>query len=159
MITYPHRHMKTLRDRCPPYVAQISLRVKPFGDDRYRPVVFVNATHSADLVLDQGEYYGLPECWLRWCASGYIGLLGPHHSRYATAIAEQLFQASVIDNLRPAAALQRIRAQVSQEFADCATSEYSEYQEKFLYTFMYVYYGNPLAQFILHSALDEEQSS
>lgn len=106
-----------------------------------RPLLFVNACHSARLIRDSNGFYGLPEVFLARVASGYLGTLGPVGSAHAAKTASLIFREAVEKCIEPAEVLRRLRARA---VAELAASEARENWLNFIYTFMYVYYGNPL---------------
>jgi hypothetical protein len=124
-----------------------------------RPVLFINACHSARLMLDvpglsaERVLYGLPEVMMAKLASGYIGTLGPVGSRDAARIAENLLESAREVEVTPAEWLREIRAKAVKELSQENTLEN---QLTFIYSFMYVYYGNPLAQLKLTRAEKKE---
>lgn len=118
-----------------------------------RPLLFVNACHSARLTRDSSGFYGLPEVFLANIASAYLGTLGPVGSSYAAKIANLIFTQAVEKSIEPAEVLRRLRAQA---VADLAASEATENWLNFIYTFMYVYYGNPFAKIRLSCVAEPE---
>ncbi len=113
-----------------------------------RPLFFVNACHSARLIRDRNGVFGLQEVLFARAASGYIGTLGPVGSVYATRIAKEILSATNISSagIQPAEMLRQQRRQAVTRLAAHATDEN---WLMFLYTFMYVYYGNPLISICL----------
>jgi CHAT domain-containing protein len=120
-----------------------------------RPLVFINACHSARLMRDSQGLYGLPEVALALLASGYLGTLGPVGSEYAAKMAKQLLEygGNTPGGINPGDALRRIRAQAVEKLNQQDTPQN---QLDFIYAFMYVFFGNPLAQLRLTLAEDGE---
>jgi hypothetical protein len=117
--------------------------IEPVPSDK-RPVFFVNACHSARLQKDAYGLYGLAEIVLSRFGDGYIGTLGPVGSEYAAQIAQQFIVLTQEYGLSPAEALRKIREKAAKLFQSDIHNQ--EYALNFLYTFMYVYFGDPLAQ-------------
>lgn len=112
-----------------------------------RSIVFMNACHSGQLRRERhytGETYrmGLATFFLERGASGVIGTMGKIEDRYAPRIA-QIFLAEYqkAPNLSVAAVLRKIR---EQALHNLQTNPSEENWSLFLFTFMYVYYGNPM---------------
>jgi hypothetical protein len=117
-----------------------------------RPVVFVNACHSGRLIRDSmHRLRGLPEVFLARVARGYIGTLGPVESAYAAQIVQAMSQAvSAVDGgIRIGEFLRRLRAEAVKRLRE---NETRENWLRYIYTFMYVYYGNPLIRLRLTPA-------
>lgn len=113
-----------------------------------RPIVFVNACHSGRVIRhkDRWRLHGLPLVMLKRIASGYIGSLGQVNSRNANQIGHSILEA-ILNNregVQPLQLLYQLRATAAQQLN--ANKELYINQLDFIYTFMYVYYGNPLAQ-------------
>lgn len=128
-----------------------------------RPIIFVNACDSGLVtrMKNAGKFIGLAEVALARFASGYLGTLGPVGSASAAKIAERLLQAAsshpegasiaeVLRQLRAEAAEALRRFKKAVQNTSSANASYQETQKAleahFLYTFMYVYYGNPLTR-------------
>lgn len=112
-----------------------------------RPVFFVNACHAARLIQDDDHLFGLPEVLLAHVASGYLGPLSYVDSEYATEIMKSVIEEACRDDGIPVAEMLRqlrIKA-VEQLRIEKSLSNYL----RFLYTFMYVFYGNPLLRLTL----------
>jgi hypothetical protein len=136
-----------------------------------RPIVFVNACDSARIKKSDG----LLRVFLARYASGYIGTVGQVVSLYASKIAGCILQTAFTqpDGVQVAELLRQLRAeavkmvtpkvQVRQggsldiiaRFEQRELSEEEKYLY-FLYTFMYVYYGNPLASLKLQAKRNSE---
>ncbi|MBK8985327.1 MAG: hypothetical protein IPM39_04475 [Chloroflexi bacterium] len=113
-----------------------------------RPVFFVNACNSARWHrVSTKEYLGLHEVILANFASAYIGTSGPVNAKFTLEVAQFILpqpeEAAVGISL--ARRLRDFRAQI-------VTKYLGEEDEKVLYAFMYVYYGNPLAYLHLSPA-------
>ncbi|KPL87570.1 CHAT domain-containing protein [Herpetosiphon geysericola] len=109
-------------------------------DTKYR-IVFINACHSGRLILDADGPYGLPETALALLAHGYIGTMGPIGCLHAAQIAKKIFHASNSSNsIYIAEILRQIRGHALDTLNK---SDTKENWLNFLYTSMYVYYGNP----------------
>lgn len=114
-----------------------------------RPVVFVNACHSARLHKSGDRFVGLPKVFLDRIACGYIGTIGSVESEFAVRIAEfilQDFQEEEI-GISPAKALQKLRANALNNLKNNKHQKCCE--DMFLFSFMYIYYGNPLTKIYL----------
>lgn len=105
-----------------------------------RPLLFVNACHSARLIRDNERFIGLLEVFLARVANSYLGTIGPVGSLQAAEIAERIFDKGVRGTVEPAEILRELRAEA---IAKLAASESKEAWLNFIYTFMYVFYGNP----------------
>lgn len=120
-----------------------------------RPLFFVNACHSARLMRDSQGFYGLPEVLLALLASGYIGTLGPVGMEYAPIIGQQILETARNSStgINPAEELRRIRAEAVQKLNQ---QDSTENLVNFIFAFMYVYYGNPLASLRLTIPANKE---
>jgi len=144
------------------HLTYVALEEIPLAEGR-RPFFFVNACHSGRLLCEgDGEeterrFYGLPEILLARAASGYIGTMGPVGSAYAVRIAQQVLQAAqtVPDGVQLAEILQQLRKQAVQQLLADETS--LDNWLRFIYTFMYVYYGNPMARLKLTRSVGQEE--
>ena len=145
-------------------ITYIDLHESTFHPDP-RPIVFVNACDSARLKHKDG----LRRVFLERYASGYIGTLGRVVSTYASKIAACILESALTgsDSIQVAEVLRQLRAEAvamitgqkaagpgtstpsiiaRHEHKDLAQMEVQEKNFYFLYTFMYVFYGNPLAR-------------
>lgn len=122
-----------------------------------RPVFFVNACHSARIGRGSNGLFGLPQILLTRAASGYIGTLGPVGSSQASAIAHTILEAAHADaeGVRLAEVLRQLRAEAVVQLEDKQLPEKQRWLQ-FIYTFMYVFYGNPLARLKLNKAAEPE---
>ena len=122
-----------------------------------RGIVFLNTCHSGQ----DKDHSRIPNCrvgfvelFFRKGAKGIIGTLGGVGDYYAASVAKELIQACLDSpNLSVAALLQDIRAKAAKrlELPDNAKDvEKIELPDNddpllsFIFTFMYVYYGNPM---------------
>jgi hypothetical protein len=129
-----------------------------------RPIVFVNACESARLKRDGKDYFsGLLEVLLARFASGYIGTLGRVGSTYASTVAERLLKEACMhpNGIQIPEVLRQLRAEAVKEITDDQLEALSEQEkqkreERFLYAFLYVYYGNALVRLQLLQAEETE---
>lgn len=117
-------------------------------------LIFINACHSARLIADKAGLYGLPEIILSRLANGYIGTVGPVGSKTAQQVSEQMLDAAQknAEGVNIAEILRQMRVSAAQGILHNPPKDDDAWFQ-FLYTFMYVYYGNPLAQLTLHSRI------
>lgn len=115
-----------------------------------RPMVFVNACHSARLYGNNS--YGLVRILLARFASGYIGTIGSVEPSYAARVAHSILHnvSSTDDEVVLTELLRRLRQLVADRYT--SNSALLENKLEFVYTFMYVYYGNPYARLRLMDA-------
>ncbi len=109
-------------------------------------IVFINACHSgrhkAHPYIPAPYRMGFVELFLKKGARGVIGALAPVGNQYGAEFARDLIEESFYSpNLSVAALLRKLRFKMVANFPAQPTKE--EW-ESFLYTFMYVYYGNPM---------------
>lgn len=108
-------------------------------------IVFLNTCHSGQHQTHSripNCRVGFVELFFRKGAKGVIGTLGGVGDRYAARIARDLMQACWDSpSLSVAALLRDIRAKV---VADLEKEPTLHNHLAFIYTFMYVYYGNPM---------------
>jgi len=124
------------------------------------PAVFVNACHSGRLRGDGEGVFGLPTVFLRKVADGYIGTLGAVNQSQASIIGSRILRAFREDDkgVRPSELLRRLRHEAWKALD--SRQRTGEGWLRFLFTFMYVYYGNPLVRVLLRrrdSSLKEEE--
>jgi hypothetical protein len=128
-----------------------------------RPIAFFNACESARVLRnDVWDDSSFVEVTLRRCASGYIGTLGKVGTRVASSIAHQILTQAVIEGIPLAEILRRLREIAAHELSEryyYSAAVRKEYEYRLLYTFMYVYYGNPLACLSLAPGTDHEGES
>lgn len=105
-----------------------------------RPVFFVNACNSARRYRVGLEYTGFHEVILANFASAYIGTTGPVNTRFTLEVAQLILPRpeELADGISLAQRLRNFRAGIVNKYL-------GKEDEKVLYAFMYVYYGNPLA--------------
>jgi hypothetical protein len=116
-----------------------------------RPLFFVNACESARIRHgDKIDPSSFTESFLAQCASSYIGTTAPVNSMRAAFIAGRILElARGIEGVQIAELLRRLREEVAMKLRlhfpkNDAQAEL--YKKELFYTFMYVYYGNPLAR-------------
>jgi hypothetical protein len=111
-------------------------------------IVFMNACHSGRLHRDNRNINddhrkGFATLFLKKGARGVIGTLGKVSDKYAPQVTENFFMEYLRDQSRPVAdILREIRAKAAQDFAGDKRNK--EKTLLFIFTFMYVYYGNPI---------------
>jgi hypothetical protein len=114
--------------------------------DGKRPLFFINACHSARVKRVPHGYEGFPAYLLQTVADAVIGTLTYVDVGCATRIAEEfftLFKEEGKDGACPAEALTRLR----EKYAGLVTSDpLGGPWDMFLFTFLYVFYGNPHAR-------------
>ncbi|MFB2834252.1 CHAT domain-containing protein [Floridanema evergladense] len=111
-----------------------------------RSIVFINACHSgrqeAHTFVPRGYCIGFIELFLAKGARGVISTLGAVGDSHAAKFAHDLIQESLNSpNLSVAALLRKLRLKVVESLPEQATTQDLL---PFIYTFMYVYYGNPM---------------
>ncbi len=111
-----------------------------------RSIVFINACHSgrqeAPSWLPHGYCAGFVELFLAKGARGVIGTLGAVGDAHAAKFARELIDESLRSrNLSVAALLRELRFRVVKSLPEQPTTQDLL---PFIYTFMYVYYGNPM---------------
>ncbi len=108
-------------------------------------IVFLNTCHSGQFQMHTDIpncRIGFVELFFRKGAKGVIGTLGGVGNDYAARVAKDLMQACLdVSCLSVATLLRDIRAKVA---ADLAKDPSQDNLLAFIYTFMYVYYGNPM---------------
>ncbi|HLI91668.1 MAG TPA: hypothetical protein VKV37_23480 [Ktedonobacteraceae bacterium] len=128
-----------------------------------RPIAFFNACESARVLRnDVWDDSSFVEIVLRRFASGYIGTLGKVGMEAASLIARQILTLASSEEIPMAEILRRLRARAAQELSEHyfqPASVRKEYEYNLLYTFMYVYYGNPLACLRLAPGAAHEEKS
>jgi hypothetical protein len=117
-----------------------------------RSIVFMNACHSGRLFRESqftGMKIGLATFFLERGARGVIGTMGKIEDRYAPKIAQCFLEEyKNAPDQSVATILRRIREQSLQNLQ---TNPSEENWSMFLFTFMYVYYGNPMTVLRLSS--------
>lgn len=129
----------------------------PYKHPEPRPVFFFNACDSACFTIDtRGCCEGFVEVLLARFASGYIGTLGRVGVKQAGVIAKHILKAARSSTgVQIAEVLRQLRAEAVkqlQEAKEISGTITEQYEYNLLYTFMYVYYGNPLARLQLREA-------
>ena len=124
-----------------------------YQSDEPRMTVFVNACESARVIqnndLDPSNFV---EGFLTHCAAGYIGTLTKVGVLAAADISRRILEAAMdTEGIQVAEILRRLRSGAVQQLKTALLlSDDEEEKRKQLYnvidTFMYVYYGNPLAR-------------
>jgi hypothetical protein len=144
VFTYNRKHEIALGELLNPSNRIVSLSVEAIqSQEGVRPLLFVNACHSARLIRDSNGFYGLPEVFLARIASAYLGTLGPVGADYASQVANFIFTEAAKDRIEPAEILRNLRAKAVAQLGPGATSDD---WLNFIFTFMYVYYGNPFTR-------------
>ncbi|HLP88443.1 MAG TPA: CHAT domain-containing protein [Nostocaceae cyanobacterium] len=114
-----------------------------------RSIVFMNACHSGRLrrdetldIINNNYRFGFPTFFLKKGARGVIGTLGKVIDKYAAQITNNFFtEYQRNPDLPVAAILKNIRAEAAQQFKANKTEDN---RKLFIFTFMYIYYGNPM---------------
>ncbi|RKZ93496.1 MAG: hypothetical protein DRR19_00975 [Candidatus Parabeggiatoa sp. nov. 1] len=123
-------------------------------------LVFLNfcqsGRHRVDDKFFRDDYRrGFAELFLTKGARGVIGTLAQVHDTYAAEIAHRFIQAALRSPHLPIAVLLRhLRIDAAKQLSDDPTDEELL---QFLYTFLYVYYGNPTTK--LHLTTCEESDN
>ncbi|SDJ28384.1 CHAT domain-containing protein [Lentzea albidocapillata subsp. violacea] len=111
-------------------------------------LVFMNACHSGRLLNDVRvnlSLFGFAELFLRQGAATVIGAAGKVDTDIARTVADQIFQEIVRDPAIPVAeAVRLVRARAATRVDGRRPA--MEALKEFLYTFMYVCYGNPFTR-------------
>ena len=127
-------------------------------------LVFMNACHSGRLQKDcklniidpdprTGRYYrtGFATFFLERGARGVIGTLSKVDDRYAAKVTQNFFaEYQQNPQLSIATILRNLRAQAAQQLQ---AEKNDENRYLFLFTFMYVYYGNPMTKIQLTQSI------
>ncbi|MEN3326826.1 MAG: hypothetical protein V7638_1633 [Acidobacteriota bacterium] len=110
-----------------------------------RPVIFINACNSALLFVEGNSIVGWPEVALTRLASAYLGTLGLVGSEYAASVSARIFTSATQDcsGANLPAILKEIRKEAIEAVANNRENE--EKLKHLIYSFMYIYYGNPLS--------------
>jgi hypothetical protein len=137
-----------------------------------RPTLFVNACESARIIYRKdSNAYNLVKNFLLLCASNYIGTIANVNSEEAPRIANRMLELAREDEgLLIVELLRRLRANAIkerrvlwQELKDQKEFKYRQRWEanaaQVLNTFLYVYYGNPLARLRLRPAQSEKEEA
>jgi hypothetical protein len=155
IFTYNNKHEIAVGSLHNPTQRLVSIDLESINQPlESRPIVFINACHSARLMKDTFGMYGLPEIALARMAEGYIGTVGPVGSNEATYIAEEILKAaSSPQGILIVDVLHKLRTQATRNLMEQPTEEN---WLMFLYTYMYVYYGNPFIRLIITKQLSGE---
>lgn len=121
-----------------------------------RSIVFMNACHSGRLrrdkklgIINHNYRIGFATFFLKKGAKGVIGTLGKVIDQYAAKVTSNFFaEYQRNPHLPVAAILRNIRAEAAKNFRANKTEEN---KRLFIFTFMYVYYGNPMTVLRLNS--------
>jgi hypothetical protein len=128
-----------------------------------RPIAFFNACESARVLRnDMWDDSSFVEITLRRFASGYIGTLGQVGTEAASLIARQILALAAREDIPLAEILRRLRERAARELSEQyyqPAAVRKEHEYRLLYTFMYVYYGNPLACLRLAPGAAHEEKS
>lgn len=122
----------------------------PEPKDEPRPLFFINACESARLAHSKGdEPYGFVDACMTYFASGYIGPVGEVGVKEASLIAKYIVEKIKQRKEMPISEVLRLlRDKAAKEFIESEGLRRSERaipSYKFLFAFMYVYYGSPFA--------------
>ncbi|MFN8444382.1 MAG: CHAT domain-containing protein [Caldilineaceae bacterium] len=122
-----------------------------------RPIVIVNACHSAWLFRHEGVRYGLSIALLQQIAKDFVGTIGPVSDKRAAEVAEAIFAKlnTPANGMRLAELLRDIRTDAFRKLTK-SQSHMDDWLD-FLYTFMYVYYGNPFSRLQLTLVADTKK--
>ncbi len=117
-----------------------------------RPIAFINACESARVIRgDPHDNSSFVDVMLQNLASGYIGTLAKVGQREASTIARDfIVQGKAGNGATIAQVLRNMRRAATKELHQLRNlpprnTQKMDCEYKFLYTFLYVYYGNPLA--------------
>lgn len=113
------------------------------GELNPRPLFFVDAAYSGRILRSAGNFRGLAQATLTQVASAYIGTLGPVPRDFAAQVAQEFLTAAKA-GVQPALLLRKLRARAAASLRDPQLPPAQ--RRRFLYAFLYVYYGNPLLQ-------------
>ena len=124
-------------------------RLSPCGTKR--PIFFVNACHSARWFQVKKEFFGLHEVILGYFAKAYVGVCGMVNMDFSLEAAKFILndKSGGETDIALAKRLRDFRAEVVEQHL-------FQEDEKVLYAFMYVYYGNPLLKLRLNRASEPE---
>ena len=138
------------------------LELLPYlNNNRHRPIVIVNACYSGWHRTSGEARYGLPIVFLKRIAKDFIGTIGPIGDEEAADSAMNILNRihSTVDGQHLAEILRDLRREAFLQIPKSFDDHKRWY--KYLFTFMYVYYGNPFTQLQLELADDpgrEEQA-
>jgi hypothetical protein len=122
---------------------------------KYPTIIFINACNSGRLLKDNTKINntdkrtGFATFFLKRGASGVIGTLSKVDDSYAAKISQKFFEEYEKDSNRPVAEIIRyLKEQSLKNYLDKKTTENTY---SFVFTFMYIYYGNPMTKLKLIS--------
>ncbi len=147
------RHLESYSSRRNPELLSINLE-NLYKSQLPRLTVFINACESARIIKNTPtDNSNFVEEFLAHCAENYIGTLAKVDSKIASSIAKRIIAAAAEPGgANVAEVLRMLRAEAAEKvknaylLADDAEKPFDD----FMHTFMYVYYGNPLARLQLH---------
>lgn len=133
-------------------VYELAAILKYLHDIATRPVVMINACYSALLFQQNGTRHGLAEVMLQNIARDFIGTIGRVGTERAAQITQSLFKQSSGNQVEIciATALRDLRAEMVHRHQ--AGEDSTEFWLDYLYTFLYVHYGNPYTKLRLRPA-------
>jgi hypothetical protein len=121
-----------------------------------RPVFFINACHSARLIRQGSDLFGLATILLARAAAGFIGTLARVRADLGVQIAAEILSrlraAPGAEAPRPSAVLRALRADAAARIR-AGTRPTQDEWTWFLFAFLYVYYGRPFLRLDLRSCL------
>jgi hypothetical protein len=138
-----------------------------------RPILFLNACESARIIYKREMFIdNLVKNFLLLCASNYIGTIANVNSEEAPKIANRILKLAIEDKgIQIVELLRRLRANAVKYWLDTSQNlngqkEIENRQQlrdksaaQLLNTFLYVYYGNPLARLRLRPAQDVKEGA
>jgi hypothetical protein len=138
-----------------------------------RPTLFLNACESARILYKREMFIdNFVKNFLLLCASNYIGTIANVNSEEAPKIANHILQLAREDRgIQVVELLRRLRANAVKSWMDAGQNLRGQKETgirqqlrdmaaaQLLNTFLYVYYGNPLARLHLHPAQDAKENA
>jgi hypothetical protein len=123
-----------------------------------RGIVFINACHSgrhqAHPSIPNRHRWGFAELFLQKGARGVIGTVGKVGDEYAAKFASEIIEAvQTHPNLSITAIIRKVRFEVISSLPE---EPNTRELLPFIYSFMYVYYGNPMTILSLTKMKDED---
>lgn len=116
------------------------------GLGRRHGAVFLNSCHSGRMTWDSGQnlaLFGFAEVFLRKGAVAVVGVLGKVETNLASRVASSIIGRALEHPGMPLAVIIRdVRSAIASEVSATGASD-KETLKRFLYTFMYVLWGNP----------------
>lgn len=123
--------------------------------EKSQPLVFVNACHSGQLRANESIPDSLPRgfsnIFFEKGARGFLGTLGPVGNEYASKFMYNLVQRS---KEHPELSLCEVLRDLRAEEVDQYRASIDAPGENFVYSFMYVFYGNPMMKLKLNETPD-----